>query len=629
MVPLRASARLKADRVKSMQDYRNGAEGFILWCEDKVRIPIYPPGSDIPEYHSMGKLPDSPHPDTGRSYKTIWDGQKKMIRKALVMNQGKFVYRLIILCWMRGEGKSLLACLIQLWKFFCWPRQQIMLGANSKDQVKFVHYDIMRDIVINSPQLLSVVGKRNIQEKEIRLKDSSGNIRSIIRSISSFSGIVSNITGFTFSEIFEMKNPKFFVQLYGSIRNIPNAIGVIDSTVSSKQHILYQQYQNWLTGKSGGLFFDYRYSKSGDHRDYWNPMMTQSQLEDYRASFPFGEFERYFLNLWEAGHMQIFSDEMVEEMGYMGIDGELLNHTDVIENVNKKNELIKRLSIATKKEWDDGVRETEDLITGIDHRIIPVTNYYSLHDNFGFHRPVSMESLANIGRVLDTDWLILAGADMGDPMALRGNARSIFTCVAKGLPGSKSNPHVVSMETAVLKFVYIVLHIFNIENHAVNTLKEQADMCNDEYDGIDVFCGERYGLWDMQEWCKDRDIEFIPIFPNYARQKEAFKEFYDSLKEGRFKCPDVKIPGSKKEDILREELEKFDHETRIGPTGQESGWFGSPEKLEKYGAQDDSVFSIGWTLYGGKDKGPSDFRVRKSAMSFGVFIENKALMGQY
>ena len=62
----------------------------------------------------------------------------------------------------------------------------------------------------------------------------------------SFTGIVSNITGFTFSEMFDMKNPKFFTQLYGSIRNVVNALGVIDSTVSEKDHILYKQYLSQL-----------------------------------------------------------------------------------------------------------------------------------------------------------------------------------------------------------------------------------------------------------------------------------------------------------------------------------------------------------------------------------------------
>jgi hypothetical protein len=88
----------------------------------------------------------------------------------------------------------------------------------------------MRDIILNSPDLLMEVGgARNIQEKQIHIKNELNKVESFIRAISSFSGIVSNITGYTFSEIFDMKNPKFFVQLDGSTRNIPNALGVIDS----------------------------------------------------------------------------------------------------------------------------------------------------------------------------------------------------------------------------------------------------------------------------------------------------------------------------------------------------------------------------------------------------------------
>jgi len=504
-----------------------------------------------------------------------------------------------------------------------------MLGANSKDQIKFVHYDIMRDIIQNSPELLSIVGKRNIQEKEIRLKDSQGNVRSIIRSISSFSGIVSNITGFTFSEIFAMKNPTFFVQLYGSIRNIPNAFGVIDSTVSSKQHVLYQQYQNWLTGASKGLYFSYRFSKNADHNDYWNPMMTEDQLNDYKTSFPFGEFERYFMNTWEAGQVQVFTDDMIEEIGYFGIDGEILNGDKIKEAIKKKDELVARLNIAIEKKWPDGIQETETLISDIDHRITPTSNFYTLDGSHRLPEPASIEKLLAIGELLDTDWIILAGIDMGDPLALRGLARSVFTCIAKGLPGSRTNPHLMSIDNAALKFVYLVMHMVSIEGHQVSQLKVELERCNEEYDGIDVICGERYGLWDMSGWCDDRDIEFVAIFPNYARQKEAFKELYDSVKDGRFKAPPISVLGSKKKDIFREELGIFDHQTRIGPTGNETGWFGSPEKEEKYGIQDDSIYSVGWGIYGGKDKGPSDFRLRKSLTNFGMMYTNNAVLGAY
>ena len=166
----------------------DGADGMIAFCNNYVRVPIYPKGSTVPKWVSMGKLPAESIYDDGRSYKSIWDAQQEIIRDALRMEEGRFVHRLLVFCWMRGEGKSLLVCLILIWKFFVFSEQKIMLGANSKDQVKFVHFDIIRDIILNSPMLLEWVGgKRNIQEKEIRLKDEKGNIRSLIRSISRYS----------------------------------------------------------------------------------------------------------------------------------------------------------------------------------------------------------------------------------------------------------------------------------------------------------------------------------------------------------------------------------------------------------------------------------------------------------
>ena len=61
-------------RKPTLKNYRDGAEGFIKWCEDFVFIPIYPVGSTVAKYFRMDHLPDTINPETGRSYKTIWDG---------------------------------------------------------------------------------------------------------------------------------------------------------------------------------------------------------------------------------------------------------------------------------------------------------------------------------------------------------------------------------------------------------------------------------------------------------------------------------------------------------------------------------------------------------------------------
>jgi hypothetical protein len=118
------------------------------------------------------------------------------------------------------------------------------------------------------------------------------------------------------------------------------------------------------------------------------------------------------------------------------------------------------------------------------------------------------------------------------------------------------------------------------------------------------------------------DIEFEAIFPTYDRQKEAFSELFISVKQGRYKVPPLIMPGSKAEDILREEMAVFDHD-------MDKRWFGSPEKKESRGVQDDSVFSAAWGQYGGRLKGVDDFRTRKMGSHFGIMFENKDLLATY
>lgn len=610
------------------KSYRDGAEGFIIWCEHKVCIPIYPPDTDIPTYILMGELPDIKHEETGRSPRDFWEEVKGVIREGLKMENGRFVYNLLVFCWMRGEGKSLLVCLIQLWKFFNFPRQTIVLGANSKDQVKFVHFDIMCDIILNSPLLLrDLGGKTNIKEKEIRLRDGEGNIRSFIRPISSFTGIVSNITGYTFSEIFDMKNPKFFSQLDGSIRNIPNALGCIDSTVSDKNHVLYKLYVNALVErKTKRVFFSYRCSRmpDGDPVDFWHPYMTRSQLDDYKAKFPFGEYERYFLNLWEAGQVRVFKDPQIEEIYALGCDGGILNHHHLRDLLKRKAELMEALrTLVGKGHKEPLVLELGNRIDTLSQRITPMDTLYRLFDSANdTSMLLSLQELNALSDRFDTDWSISAGADFGDPYAQDGRARTILVITAKGLVGSRSNPTAWTQEIASPPYINLIIGFFHIKDHSLGSVKEILDKAHNEYEGLDSYCSERFGNWDVQAWCEERNIQFEPIFASYERQKECFKGLFEIIDEGRLKSPTIMVPGISSNNILNEELSVFMHDSL-------KRWFGSPRKGEKYGEQDDVMFALGWCLYGGRNFTTDHFRTRKSYQNFGWFMSNKSVLGEY
>lgn len=599
-------------------DYRDGPEGFIKWCEDRVYIPIYPDGSDIAVWTPIRDLDTGIHPKSGKSYDYIWQMQKEVIRQCLRMVNGRFVYRLIILSWMRGEGKSLLACLIQLWKFFNWPKQNIVLGANSKDQIRFVHYDIMRDIIKNSPALLEIAGERNVQEKEVRLRDDSGNVSSVLRAISSFSGIVSNITGYTFSEMFDMKNPKFFTQLDGSIRNIPNALGVIDSTVSPKTHVLYKMYQSFITRQTKTLFFSYRCSKDAVIEDYWNPNMDQQQLDDYRAKFPLGDFEKYFMNVWGSNAQQIFSEEVIEATNYIGINGGLAPFSSIMEVVKRKIELKNMLEGMQRSKPSFELTDELSEINSLHHKLTPLENIYKLRDMHGQSCAATLEELDELSSTYDTNWCILVGIDRADPLKKdRTAARTIVSVIAKGLPGSKSSPFM--FDNGNPQYLYVILNLAHIQDSMLQGIKDVIMEAHETYDGVDAICGERWGIWDMAPWCEEHAISFEPLHPSYDKQKAAFSEMHGAIYTGRFKIPPLVVWGSKDTDIFKEETGVFFHD-------EEKRWFGSPEKMERKGVQDDAMFAIAWGMYGGRELKLDNFKERGGKSYFGTMVHNRALL---
>lgn len=604
-------------------EYRNGGEGCVKWIEENVVIPIIPFGETLPVYTLIGDLPDTLHPETGKSYKSFWEEQKEIIIEALVMENGFFKHRQIVFCWPRGEGKSFIVVLIMLWKFFNFPRQRIMCGANSKDQVQFVHYDEMKTVINCSPNLLGAVGSKNVREKSIAFRDGAGNIASEIKTISSFSGIFSNINAYTFSELFDQKNPKFYVRLDGSIRNIPNAVGCIDSTVSEKTHILYKLYRAFLTGEDPTLYFSYRFSENGDPADYMNPNMTKGQLASYKLKFPFGDFERFFLNTWESAAGRVFTPELIESIQYLGVDHRVNCHNTVMELIKKREEAYKHRKFIKEKNLVDNLEPT---INEIKKRLWPIDEVFTLttaQHQLRLPEVVDLEALSDI---YDTNWALIGCIDRADPVKTKTSARTIVGFLAKGLAGSRSKPFTVA-EGETPEYLYVLLYLAHVEDSSLEGIKNKLKLIHDGFNGLNMVGSERQGTWDLAPWCKDRHIGFEIWVSNYPRQKEMFGEFFTAVNNGRFKAPLIPIPGFKEDDLLREEMSLFDHLPPEG--GKKSGFFGSPEKNKKDGVQDDAIFTIGAGMYAGRELSVFDFRERKGKMDFGSFFSAEGLLGDY
>ena len=80
-------------KVNFFAKYRDGGEGFIAWCEEHVHLAIYKEGATVPTWMPMSELPDTPNPDTGRSYRQMWESQKEIVREALKREPIKVISR--------------------------------------------------------------------------------------------------------------------------------------------------------------------------------------------------------------------------------------------------------------------------------------------------------------------------------------------------------------------------------------------------------------------------------------------------------------------------------------------------------------------------------------------------------
>jgi hypothetical protein len=615
---------------KKIPEYQNGAEGFIKFVEENVRFSVPQKNSPVPKWLYPTQLSDVPDPTTGKSFRGMWEEQKKVLREALEMRNGQFVYRLIAFCWPRGEGKSLIVCLIQIWKFFCFPRQQIVFGALSKDQTRFVHYEMIQSVILNSPKLVNVIGKANVQRAWTVLKNSRGETISSFQPISSYSGIVSNITGYTFSEMFDMKDPKFFVQLDGSIRNIINALGTIDSTVSTKDHVLYRLYRGYINGEDRLTFFHHRSAPNATPDEYWHPYMNKEQLDSYRRKFPPADFDRYFRNVWELESGKLFSEPAAKSIFYYGFknnnDITKIDDGTVVKILNQVQEneikIEKRDGRKNKKKrkriQKNTVENLREQNIKMKEKLIHMDNVYKLHKN-NMPRLASNKDLRKLTELYDTNWSVHAGIDRSDPLAKNPLARTIVTIVAKGLTGSRSK---YKIKEDVPSYIYILLHLSWIQDATLEGIKNELSEAVVEYDGIDTLCSERWGTWDLAPWCEDHDVHFEPVFPSFEKQKKAFSEMYIVIQDGRFKSSDIIIPGSISENILSEELQMFDYDPQ-------RKWYGSPQKNDVGGVQDDSIFSLGWCIYGGREFGVEQFRERIGNSDFGSFVPNKNNFARY
>lgn len=539
-------------------------EGFMKWIKDNIY-----------RYdHKQGRwIPFVPNEIQREFYKNVF---------ALDEN-GLFKHRFIRLSRPRGDFKSFDTVLIFLFRFFNMPNEKILLAANSRDQSDFALFRIARDIIWNSPNLAAMASTPalEVKDKEIVLMSGKKNVFSIIQPIASKIGTLSNATCICFSEIYKSRDEDFIVELEGSIRAVRNAMTIIESTVSPKDHYFYREYEAYLEGNNPQLYFQYYCDK------HYNPDITEQELAKYKRTMKPHDYRRFFVNRWEDAAYGLFTKSKILEMGHMGIDGILRPSEEFSAALNEIVDLEAKLNTF------EGTKVAPDLyrqIKQIKARLTPVDSLYTL--------PATREDLNRLEEIYDTKFLIGMGLDRAKQMDKRSD-RSALVTIAKGV-------------LSEFVRIYFVLDVFMPPESKMRYFVERIIELNHEFGWIDYIELEEYLSKDIWDWCVESGFEASLSKQTYPHQDQIFDQLWQAVESGCFKCPTVPVwvddndrvhhepPPKGRADIVRFEMTEFEHDPPKPPARK--GYFGSPYK-KKSGRtpqgkpKDDVVFGMGHATF--------------------------------
>lgn len=566
-------------------------KGFMDWCAKYIRMP--------------GHKPFKPKPKQMELYRKAfeYDNRKAELR-----------HRCICISRPRGDFKSFDACLLFLFRFFNLPNESIFLVANTVKQTTHLLFEEAAKIIRRSP--LSRTPGLDIQKDTIYLWSGRKDPFNKIEIMSIEGGTRSNATCFAFSEIYKLDNEKAFAEIDGSIRAVPNAWTIIESTVAPRGHVFHRLFEAFQRNEDPVLYFQYYSDEAG----YQNPGTTPEQLQHYRTIFMPAEFNMFFRNRWEDAVTGLFDASKILAMNYIGIDG-----ARIPEAIPQINEACIRLVDLKRKldnlEEDHAERAAVmEEMRSIERRLIPVSTLYSL--------PANYATLGKLKEVFGCDFILGVGLDRAKQMQQRSD-RTVLMLIAKGIISESS-------------WFAFILDVYVPRSSTLEGLCEMLSSWSNEYGWIDYIDIEEYLGKDLYDWCVARGYTAELVAGSYKHQFEIFTTAWQQVDAGMVKCPPVPVYVddvgnihygivSHRNDLLREEMSACVHYPSRDDR-KSVGYFGSPYKVKtgrtRIGeAKDDSVFAFAHALF---SCNRGDFAPpRDNTMQFSASRKETDVIGAY
>ena len=267
----------------------NSPEAFFAWLEDiQPRVPSARGGYAVfvPEQF-----------------------QRDAIRDALATNDaGDWKYTTIAFSAPRRHGKTVLAALLVLWRFTTRPTQNIVCMATNERQTVATGFALVRQIVLNTPALLAMIGKENVQQYRITYPALQNSIRTSSCNVAGLYGEKISVGWMT--ELHAAPSDEPMQVLASSLGDSLNSWMLVDSTVDSVSGPLHRLEQLAESGEDPTVFVRrIEYADLAEALEKSPPWIRRDWLKSRKAQLLPATFETQHLNRRTAATNSLFAPE--------------------------------------------------------------------------------------------------------------------------------------------------------------------------------------------------------------------------------------------------------------------------------------------------------------------------------
>ena len=272
-----------------VQGWRQGADGFFRWLEDvKPRVPSARGGFEI--------------------FSPV-DFQRNAVRDALAQKpDGSWVYTTIALSFPRRHSKTTLMALLVLWRFTTQTTQNIVAMATSERQITATGFALVRQIILNTPALIQMIGRENIQKFSVTYPELQNQIRTVSNNTSGIYG--EKITVAWMTELHAAQSDEPMQVLASSLGDTLNSWMLIDSTVDGIGGPLHRLEQLAESGEDPTVSVRrIEYADLDEAMEKSPPWIRRDWLKSRKLQLLPATFETQHLNRRSAATNSLFAPD--------------------------------------------------------------------------------------------------------------------------------------------------------------------------------------------------------------------------------------------------------------------------------------------------------------------------------